>query len=218
MMNSFWSQHVADAMNCLGGEFRENELAYLALTSKVENPIRDRLAYALHRNITEEKGFYCTREWTTPRRKKKDKSVRGGRIDLTIFENRNPRLLVELKSLYSFDMYKKDRDTLYPCQVAKDMKKMNNYDSDHEIERIAIILITDPVQNPDKHLEHVIKYNRYIRQFHERTKSGLETAVAYYFRNFRSFSCGRIDGGRAFGIDVSVRYWCFDSYKPAAAS
>ena len=213
MVDTCWSQLVVDAMDCLGEEFKENELAYLALTSKVENPIRDRLAYSLHRRFGEVQGIAFAREWTIPKNRKRNKDQKGGRLDLAVLENGAPQLFLEMKSMYSFDMYKKDRETLYPKQVCSDIKKMNNCESNREVEKIAIILITDPVHKPSKCLDHVIKYNRYIRQFHEHTKEGLNTAVACYFRNFRSFASGCIDGGRAFGIDVNVRYWCFNSFK-----
>ena len=45
-----WVARVADGMKQLHCEFKENELAYLALTSKAERPIIDRLAYKLHRD------------------------------------------------------------------------------------------------------------------------------------------------------------------------
>ena len=51
MMNSSWSQRVAETMESLDQEFSQDELAYLALTSKVELPIRDRLAHTLHRGF-----------------------------------------------------------------------------------------------------------------------------------------------------------------------
>ena len=49
--------------------FSDNELAYLALTSKVEQPIRDRLAFALYGAIGEE--CVVSREWAKPRSKKR---------------------------------------------------------------------------------------------------------------------------------------------------
>ncbi len=217
VVNACWSQRIVDAMGCLGDEFRENELAYLALTSKVENPIRDRLAYSLHRAFGEGRDLCFAREWTMPGNMKKAKGKRGGRLDLTIFQNEVPRLFLELKSMYSFDMYTRYADRQYPEQVGNDMTKMNNYNSSHEIQKIAIILITDPVQKPEKCLDHIIKYSRWIRQFHEETKEGLEKAVECNFSDFESLASGFIDGGRAFGIDVTVRYWCFDSCKRVAA-
>ena len=45
-----WLGRIADALKHLDEEFAKNELAYLALTSKAEKQIVDRLAFSLHRD------------------------------------------------------------------------------------------------------------------------------------------------------------------------
>jgi hypothetical protein len=71
------------SINELENEFYEDELAYLAITSKVELPIRDKLAYILHKNI--DKHLFVAREWN--------------RIDLAILDDYNePRCLMEFKA------------------------------------------------------------------------------------------------------------------------
>lgn len=70
---------------------REGELAYLALTSKPEFAIRDRLAFELHKRLFPE--YIVAREWK--------------RIDMAILRNEDqpePEFLIQLKtwSLFSF--------------------------------------------------------------------------------------------------------------------
>ena len=43
-------------------EFRQDELAYLATTTKVEGPFRDRLSFLLHLDYYRS-GFVVAREW-----------------------------------------------------------------------------------------------------------------------------------------------------------
>ena len=46
----------------IGEQFAPNELAYLALTAKVESAVRDKLAYCLHKEESL-KEFVVLREW-----------------------------------------------------------------------------------------------------------------------------------------------------------
>ncbi len=68
------------------------ELAYYALTSKIEGQIRDKLAFALHRQL-EKDGFVVSREWN--------------RTDIAVLdtstEPESARLLLELKAMFTSD-------------------------------------------------------------------------------------------------------------------
>ena len=67
--------------------FKKDELAYLALTGKIEHPIRDRLAFRLHKRL---KNLKIVREWK--------------RTDLAILDSNNiPTRILELKAMYTFD-------------------------------------------------------------------------------------------------------------------
>lgn len=69
-------------------EFQTNELAYLSLTTKIELPFRDRLAYSLFKEL-DAKNIIVSREWK--------------RTDLALLQNGLPSVLIELKAMYSFD-------------------------------------------------------------------------------------------------------------------
>ena len=68
--------------------FGKNELAYLALTSKIENPIRDKIAVYLNNKLYE-KDILIAREWK--------------RTDIAAIKNGVAVSLIEIKAMYTFD-------------------------------------------------------------------------------------------------------------------
>src|SRR5215469_10592611 len=84
-----FTAHLQEILTNLAQTFHPNELAYLAATSKVEGPVRDRIAYQLHAQL--ESGFLVHREWRDPKR--------NGWIDIAVTDNSNqPKCLLELKA------------------------------------------------------------------------------------------------------------------------
>ncbi|MYE01408.1 MAG: hypothetical protein F4Y03_09010, partial [Alphaproteobacteria bacterium] len=116
-MNSSWSQRVVETLKSLDQHFSRDELAYLALTSKVENPIRDRLAYLLHQKYGEEENIFVAREWTE--RKK------IARVDIAILDaEKKPLLLLEITAMYnSYNLFKRNQEG-FPDKVRKDIEKL----------------------------------------------------------------------------------------------
>lgn len=96
----------------VGKSFRKNELAYLALTGAIENPIRDHLAWSLH-TLFEPEGVII-REWN--------------RRDLVIFRRgsaSHPDTIIELKSMGILSTkYRQLRDDL---QKAKRAPSVNGH-------------------------------------------------------------------------------------------
>ena len=202
MMNSSWSQYIADTMKSLGKEFSQDELAYLALTSKVESPIRDRLAYSLHRHFEEDENIRISREWT--------ESGKITRVDIAILEKGKPQLFLEIKSMYSFDMFKPISNKQYPNSVQDDLNKMKAYNSDYSLDKIAMILIASPTNSRPNRLDGIVPYNLWKYGIIE--ENDLKSAVKKNFDQFNIFASGRIVGGCAFGIGVNVHYWLFGPY------
>ena len=82
---------VATQMRTVKGAFEPDELAYLALTSKVELPVRDRLAFGLRQRLAASGNLAVAREWRT--------------FDLAVVtEAGEARLLLEAKAMVSFDL------------------------------------------------------------------------------------------------------------------
>jgi hypothetical protein len=81
---------IADVIQNIGKEYDENELAYLCLTSKVENPLRDKIAFQLHKQLGENK-LVC-REWT-------NKGVQKNKSDIAILDfDDNVECIIEFKA------------------------------------------------------------------------------------------------------------------------
>jgi hypothetical protein len=83
---------IADAMAATlseaGSSFEANELAYLALTSKVELPIRDRVAW--HLQLTLGDDYVVSREWR--------------RADIAVLRQNVPLVQVEAKAMYECEV------------------------------------------------------------------------------------------------------------------
>jgi hypothetical protein len=103
-------EDLKNALAHIGDSFEENELAYLALTSKAELPIRDRLAFNLHKRFWKDE-IVVTREWQ--------------RTDLALLKNNEPLLICELKAGYTFDSIYNYKQYLRLIQIgfAKSKKK-----------------------------------------------------------------------------------------------
>jgi hypothetical protein len=94
-----------DEMKKIAISFNENELAYLALTSKIEFPIRDKLAYNLYKKLWGQ-GIIVAREWR--------------RSDLAFLDGGEPVFICELKAAYTFDIFKHED---YLKLIEKDIAK-----------------------------------------------------------------------------------------------
>lgn len=84
-MSSTVEETFRETLVRVGEAFADDELAYLAATTKIELPFRDRLAYLSHRRF-EPEGVLVAREWQ--------------RIDLAMLTaDGTPVCLVELKAM-----------------------------------------------------------------------------------------------------------------------
>jgi hypothetical protein len=180
----------------LSDEFHANELAYLAATCKIEFPIRDKLAFYLHKRYQNQE-FIVAREWD--------------KIDLAIIEQRGaPRCFIELKAMYTFD-------------AAKDPKKFTDATSADEIKAQALagpqtsvyslLLATHLNGAVETPFGKVVKYtagiNRAVQtpQDADRVREKAIENVSERLANRSLVSHGEIVGGSAFGLGVSVLYW-----------
>jgi hypothetical protein len=83
-----FSTRLLSILSSLNKTFHPDELAYLAATSKIEGPIRDRIAYRLHAELPPD--LLVHREW-------RDINSRWADIAVTDEQNR-PHYLLELKA------------------------------------------------------------------------------------------------------------------------
>ena len=224
MISDDWVCRVVDRMSCLIGEFRTNELAYLALTSKVEKPIVDRLAYSLHRNHGDEEGVGIAREFTVPKEIRREDDDGIQRVDLAVTVNKRPHLLLEAKAASFVTIYSEAEKYKYPGLVCKDMKKLKKYspiNRHNKIARLALLLVTYADGTPGDELNGIVKSASRIRNTREKYCkdkgiADLEKKVGENFPKDRfppvKFGAGEIDGGCAFGIGVKVHYRLFKPF------
>lgn len=188
---------IKDSLANLHNDFKDNELAFLALTTKIELPLRDRWAFSLYTKL-KNKRFVVSREWR--------------RTDLAILKRTVPAALIELKAMYTFDA------ALDPSEIggfanamAKDEVKAKRLASDLT-EIYTVLLATHPGKvNPE--YSGIIKYdagiNKAIRKYgseaNVKEKAINATNNILSHRNVVSF--GDLNGGKAFGVNTSILYW-----------
>lgn len=180
--------------------FQPDELAYLALTSKIELPVRDRLAFSLYRRLDD---LLIAREWK--------------RVDLAVLagDGETPEMLLEAKALYTFDLIGDEAWTSrYPEKVTADLAALcARKDLTERTQLFALVLATHPTSQPSAQLKQVAKYSKgvgkaigthgdataVLRHADEALRASLRHAGAVY--------PGEIPGGTAYDVAVSVPYW-----------
>jgi hypothetical protein len=193
------------ALLAAAGSYASGELAYLALTSKPELAIRDRLSWALQSRLA---GHVVAREWAAP-------GVARGRTDLAILDagGRRALALVEAKAAYSFDFVRLEQRSGqdYRARVAKDLLKARIAAGEQQADLYGLVLLTHPVGVP-ANLPRVIKYLPEIRRsLRYRTPEELQTLASEtaqaHFEGLGPLRTGSLDGGEAFGVRTLVNYW-----------
>lgn len=155
---------ILESLNAVGASFDRDELAYLAATSKVEQPVRDRLAWILQQRVPRVGREY----WLRPRR-----------VDLVLADDGGePVALVELKSMYSFDGLK-DGGEEYVELVRSDMDRLGSLDVDvaPSAERYGVLLATYLGAEVPKESRPFIKYWRQSNRFLNADGLGFRTAA-----------------------------------------
>lgn len=211
MTDRDWVDRVASGMHSLHKEFRGDELAYLALTSKVEQPVVDRLAYSLQRQYGNDERVGIAREFT--------ESGKIQRVDLAVIEDNQPVLFLEAKAMGYYHMYMRNSGIKYPCKVRRDICKMKKYNpasSCHEIKRLALLLTTYSKQSPHEKAAPVVKYVDRLARYSGNDYSDVKDRIDKNFASNRfqlvDSGAGDIAGGRAFGMDVTVHFRLFGPY------
>jgi hypothetical protein len=182
--------------------FKINELAYLALTSKIENPIRDRWAFQLHNSVGN--GLTVAREW---KREKK-------RIDIAILNMACPKVLIELTAMYTFDLVNKPQYTNKCIKKLEEDEEKARKLSSSDTEIYTVLLATHPKSSISIDLLNCLKkyssgINRAFKRFGSPgdIKNRSLDIVEEKLSNKNVISINTLLGGSAFGIEVEVLYW-----------
>ncbi|HEY5378096.1 MAG TPA: hypothetical protein VIJ78_00990 [Pseudolabrys sp.] len=187
-----FSSVVVASLRELG--FSTNELAYLAITSKIEGAVRDRLAFALHNKL---EGRFVTREWN--------------RVDLAVLNaNRQPDALIELKAMYTFDPLLKGR--YYTDATSRDEEKAFGKGGP-AAEVYSLLLASHLHAQVPIDLKQIAKYssgvNKCLKQYetHDAVRAAARERVKDELRGRDLVRNDILGSGSAFGIEVSVEYW-----------
>ncbi len=183
-----WGPLLVEILETLPSRMTAQRLSYLTATSKVEGPVRDELAYALHERLSPD-GLRVAREWT------------AGRRDLAVLDADGHAVMeLEAKALYGLD-------TVSPPQQhrflhsdeghARDVRKMRA-----AIERgtscFLLSLVTHPLDRVPPPLHSVIKYS----PRHNTAVSRMGTA-----EGLRSTARSWRDQLDVWGAPVATREW-----------
>lgn len=188
---------IQESLSSVDREFRPNELAYLALTTKIENPLRDRWAFMLHRKANA--SLTVAREWR--------------RTDIAVLENEIPRALIELKAMYTFDAALDQENVSGFCDAMEEDQEKAQLLSTRETDIYTALLATHPHSAVQKAHERVIKYrpgiNSALRRYggSDAVANAAVEAVNRRLAEKNIIAFGCLDGGRAFEIDTQVLYW-----------
>ncbi|MCQ8118191.1 hypothetical protein [Methylomonas rosea] len=185
--------------------FRQNELAYLALTSKIEHAIRDKIAFHLQENLT---FSIVAREWRFILNSKKKL------IDIAVVDSEGKETsLIEIKAIYTLEAFLK-RKTSFKDVLNYDKEKLEGFESKNAVERYLLLLATHPniqsviIQPFDK----IIKYSGYINRFFNASgvdySQDAKNIIDQHCSTLdKNFICDVIDAGKKFNIDVRIYWW-----------
>jgi hypothetical protein len=189
---------LIEELDRLGEEFRPDELAYLALTSKAEGPLRDRLAFALHRRLWP--------TWVVARE-------HPARTDLSVLapDDGRPLALLEAKAFYTFDAANDEKCASYIDTIAADVAKAHAQ-ALAKTDVFALALVTHPLA-VGKLPTGVMKYERGIAGAIR--DHGTANAVRQIARRrlceglakLGPLSVGSLAAGEALGVEVEVLHF-----------
>jgi len=178
-----------------------DELAYLALTSKPEAQIRDRLAYRLHQQLAD-RDLLVAREW-----KRTDLAVLG--------PDGAPVALVEAKALLSADLLYDIRVENWRKKVRADIGKARGcaerFDAP-KAEIYALVIATHVLTEVRSAQREFVKYGVRLatvtpwKEAKHRLRGFLPEGAPPHEQSF-----GR---GEAFDIGVEVTTWLFGPVQP----
>lgn len=185
--------------------FSENELAYLIVTSKIELPFRDRLAFNLHQQSQD---WRVAREWK--------------RIDLAILTPcGNPVALLEAKAMYMFDPLLTGSHYM-TLTINDEQKALKSAQPDTQV--YSLLLSAHLHSEIGKDLIGVTKYstthNRFVKR-HGSAETIRELARAKIREELKGrtlIAHNSFSAGKAFGIEASLDYWLIKHSREGATA
>jgi len=208
-MSNEFSRVIQEAIAALAKPGNNEELAYLAVTSKPELPFRDRLAYELHKTMKDT--HLVAREWC--------REESHNRADIAILSKPDTTLkaVIELKawSLFAIEKHKSDvgEQLKSAAQTWVSVKRLRP--------QLYWLLVATRLESwqdsgPAGQLDAVVKYAdgwrdafakyRSADAIYQTARHTLESCVTGWDMRAER----QVPGGRVFGLDVSLDVWLLE--------
>ncbi len=191
-------EQIAQCLENLPSSFQKGELAYLSLTSKPEQHLRDKLAFDVQNKLTD---YLVCREWQ--------------RHDLAILSRGSDvaDAIIEAKVFYTFDGVVPNKLRHVKEEIIADIDKMKRKESDTE--RMALLFLIHPQTLIPDTLHEVIAYAERINQAY-RENGGPEKLLRTAMDNLEIFwkevgtvwiRSGTYAAGVYQGVQALIPYW-----------
>jgi hypothetical protein len=203
---------IASRLESVSSSFAPDEIAFLALTSKIERPIVDRLSFALFSELQFPE-WLVAREWPIPG---------YGRVDLAILKQGVPHTMLEAKAMASFDCTRDgEKQSEYPKLLQADLDRLAGaLLPDTQV--FSLLIATHPLDPLLSESHGVLKYvggfNGALRRYAgaKRVREVCEENLMKYLREALPSVAGTISGGAAFGTRVELLWWLFGPFTKRA--
>ncbi|MFD6275033.1 hypothetical protein ACFWFI_05590 [Streptomyces sp. NPDC060209] len=215
-------EFIDSCLQGAGGSFQEGELAYLAMTSQIENPVRDRVAYEMHRLLRGTRTLLDVgREWTGLSTEGKDGRPVRRQVDLAVVEKPArrtsvvpyPRGVVEFKAFYAHRARSVGQLNHIYREVYRDVEKCRTSSGAVMGEVFSVVLLSTlrvvgsriPHQVMRK-IEGKVAVDDFMRETGRFSDEGTVLAVSERLSRLGPVRNGLIDAGTDSGIQVTVPY------------
>lgn len=179
--------------------FEPCELSFLAATSKVEQPIRDRLSWRLQQAL---KDYDVVREWK--------------RADIAILKNDIPVAVIELKAMYTWDATLNNHSQYVEALLKDEQKALTLVGPTVPI--FTILLASNPKPRNPERLKSFVKYGSGIKKAlrmatYDEVGAAADRIVKDSFLTDapRKLAFEHIvrGNGESFDVLFDVHVWCF---------
>lgn len=202
------SSFLRSAIVKAGESFAEDELAFLALTSKIERPFLDRVGFQLHGELAP-KGFVVAREYPVAARV---------RADVAVLKDGALIGAIEGKAMYTADCIQgRGRGPRYPQRLDADLQRYVATQTG-ELQVFSLLLATHPRAKASAELRKVIKYSPLLnRAFKthgdaEAIERVAQEVLGVAMRSEMRVAAGKLSAGTAYGIPVELMWWLYGPF------
>jgi hypothetical protein len=198
---------IEEIISTLSSKFQENELSYLALTSKIELPLRDKISFGLHKKYADK--YLVCREW------KSRESNSSDRIDLAIINKSNSKVLclIEFKAQSVVALQKG-----YTRYLAEDLIKIRDIAQDDSVELYYIYFnnkITSEL-SIDSLYNNSIKYFKGLNKNINKKRGSAENCKLHWEEHLKEVSLPNvksthlsINAGKYYNYPVTIETFIY---------